>query len=97
MPVVLLFAGALLLASAIAGTTGDLARQLRSDFTGRNSFLYWVAALGCIGAVGYIPKMRAFSRGFVGLVLLGMFLANGTGVFSRLTQALEGAGSGGNR
>lgn len=89
MPIVLVFAGALFLASAIAGTTAGLAGQLRSDFTGPGNFLYWIAAFGLVGAVGYVPGAERFSRAFVGLLLLAMFLANGTGVFSRLGQALS--------
>ena len=87
MPVVLLAFGLLFLASAIAGTSGQLAALLKNDFTGQGSFLYWIAAVLIIGAVGYLPGGKRFSRAFLGLLLLSMFLANG-GVFAQMQAAI---------
>lgn len=88
MPVILLAGGLLLLVSAAAGTTASLGLQLRKDFTGPQSFLYWLAALGVLALLGYVDRFRELSRSLMVLVLLGMVLRNGTGVFARLTQAI---------
>lgn len=89
MPIILLAGGLLLLISAGAGTTGALGTQLRKDFTGPQSFLYWLAAIGVLGMLGYVDKFRDLSRSLMVLILLAMVLRNGTGVFARLTQAVS--------
>ena len=93
MPVVLLFIGLLLLASAVAGTTADLAGQLKTDLTGPGSFLYWVAALVIIGALGYVPGLGKVSKAFIALAVLSMFLANGTGIIAKFTAAVTSPGA----
>lgn len=89
MPIILLFAGFVLLASAVAGTTADLTKLLKEDFTGPKSFLYWLLAFCIVGAVGYVPGLDKISRAFIGLILLSMFLANGTGVIAKAVQAVN--------
>ena len=95
MPLILLCFGALFLASAINGSSSALTTQLKKDFTGRGSFLYWLAAIGILGAIGYVPGGQRFSRAFLGLLLLSMFLAN-SGVFVQLQNAIAQAGASSN-
>lgn len=91
MPLALLLVGVVLIISAFRGTHRQLGVIVSEEFRGPQSFLYWLAALGLVGAIGYFPAMRGFSRGFIALVFLAFVLANG-GVFDRFTQAISGAG-----
>jgi hypothetical protein len=95
MALFFLFAGTLLLVSAVRGTHGDLARLIKNDFTGPNNFLLWAVAVVGIGAIGYIPAFKKISRAFLGAILLGLFLAKastkgtGGGFFAQLQTALN--------
>ena len=88
MPILLIFVGAVLISSAIAGRTADLGTQLQRDFTGPGNFLYWLAAIVMIGLVGMFEPLHKASRLFLLLLVLSMLLANGRGVFDRLFAAL---------
>ena len=97
MPFALIIIGVILLIAASRGTTGGatgLFALLQSDFTGQNNFVYWMAAILIIGAIGYIPKVRPISTALLGLVLAVLFLKNantnaaGGGFFSQLTAGL---------
>jgi hypothetical protein len=76
MPFVLIIAGIVLLTAAVRNTQQDLFGLLARDFTGPNNFFFWLLSIVVIGAVGYIPKMKPFSDGFLILVILGLFLGN---------------------
>ena len=84
----------LLLIAAIRGTQGDLFALLASDFTGKNNFIYWLAAMLAIGAIGYIPKAKPVSVALLTLVVLVLFLKKGNadgvggGFFAQLTSGL---------
>lgn len=89
MPFLLLAVGAVLLASALQGTVSDLATQLKSDFSGSNSFLYWIAAIGIVGMIGYVPTLERPARAFLALVILAFLLANGGGFFAQLFATIQ--------
>jgi hypothetical protein len=74
---------------AIRGTYGDLGKLLTGDFTGSGSFLYWVAAVAILGAIGYVPYLQKPMRALLALVILSFMLANGSGFFSQLKSALS--------
>ena len=62
--------------------------QLRKDFTGDKSFLLWIAAIGGVGALGYIPALRKFSHYFMALILISIVLSN-RGFFATFINALK--------
>lgn len=94
MPFVLIAIGALILVTVIRGTQGQLASLLKGDFTGSNSFWRWIIAIGIIGAVGYLPKLKPVSDGFLVLVLLVLFISN-RGIFGSGSQSFNGQFFGG--
>ena len=87
MPLLLILAGLVLVVTAIRGTTGALATQLAQDVTG--GFIVWLAALGLIGALGFIPGLRTPSRYLIALVALVIMLASGSGFLSKFVTAIE--------
>src|SRR3954468_23458486 len=95
MPFALLIIGIALLVSAVRGTQGDLFTLLRGDFTGPNNFIYWTVAILFIGSIGYIPKLKPASVGFLTLVVLVLVLKRGDpnsgngGFFAEFTSALK--------
>ena len=80
MPFVFAIAGIVLVVAGVRGTVTstnpNLVTLLKSDLTGSPNYLEWIAAIGIIGAIGYIPALRTFSRLFMGLVVIGLLLAN---------------------
>lgn len=95
MPFALLIIGIALLVSAVRGTQGDLFNLVKGDFTGPNNFIYWTIAILFIGSVGYIPKLKPLSVGFLTLVVLVLVLKRGDpnsgsgGFFAEFTNALK--------
>src|ERR1700743_3874874 len=87
MPLALIAIGVLLLVSAIRGTHKQLGDQLQQDFTGSGNFIYWMIALAVVGAIGYIPQFDKFSKAFLGLILLSLFLSN-KGFFANFNSAI---------
>jgi hypothetical protein len=87
MAIVLLIIGVALIVSAIRNTYGQLGNLLAGDFTGSNSFLYWLALLVIVGGLGLVPVMRGPSRMLLGLIVLAYLLKQG-GFWSQLTSAL---------
>jgi hypothetical protein len=69
-------------------TYAAFGKQVVGDFTGAGNFTYWLVALGAVGAIGYVPSLRSFSRAFMALIIVAMVIRNG-GVFDKLTQALQ--------
>ena len=94
MAFALLIIGAFLLVSSVKGTQGDLAKLLKGDFTQPPSFIYWMASIFIIGAIGYVPKLKGLSTMFLALVVLVLFLKKGDptgiggGFFSQFSSAL---------
>jgi len=87
VPLAFLFAGIVLIVAAVRGKQDELFELLKGDFTGPNSFLVWFAALGTVGAAGYIPGLAPVSRAFLVLVLVTLILSN-RGFFSKFTNAV---------
>ena len=88
MALSLIVIGLLLVVAAVQDTQGTLFATVKEDFTGPNNFVQWIVALFLVGAIGYIPKLKGFSLALLALVLLAIFLRNGTGFFSQLQSAV---------
>ena len=93
MPFVLIIAGVLLFISGVRNTQGDLYKLLEGDFTGEDNFIYWFLSIMVIGAIGYIPKMKPFSDGFLILVIIQLFLKKDTGFFDQFKSQLDSSES----
>lgn len=87
MPFALVTIGLLMIVSGSRDTYAAFGKELVSDFTGPGNFTYWIVALGAVGALGYAPQFRTFSRMFMALIVVAMVLRNG-GVFDKFSEAL---------
>jgi len=87
VPLALLVIGIVLITSGVRGTQDELFSLLKSDFTGPNNFMVWLAALGAVGATGYIPGLAPVSRAMLVLILVVLVLTN-RGFFSQFTNAV---------
>jgi len=94
MPFAILTIGILLVITAYNNTQPLLSAQLQKDMSGKTGFIYWIAAIIIVGAVGYIKPLEPISRAFLLLILTVVFLTN-SGVFSQFNSALEGSDGGG--
>lgn len=88
MSLALLVIGIVFVVAAVRGQTEELFSLLRGDFTGSNNFLYWLLALGLVGAIGYIPKLKSFSTTFLVLVIVAILLSH-KGFFADLQSAIN--------
>lgn len=88
MPFALVFIGLVLVVTGAKGTMRELGAELREDFIGPGNFTWWIASLGAIGALGYIPELRSFSRWFMALIIISMIISN-RGFFAKFTEALQ--------
>lgn len=88
MPFALVTIGLLLFVTGAKDTYKALGAQVASDFTGPGNFTYWLAAIGAMGALGYIEAFKPFSRAFMVLIIVSMVLAN-QGFFAKLTAAIK--------
>jgi len=61
---------------------------IAGDLTGKNNFIYWIAAMGIVGGLGYIKGLENFSRALLALVLVVIFLSN-KGFFAQLSSSLS--------
>lgn len=94
MPYALIAIGLTLLITGAQNTYAALALQLQKDFTGSQSFLTWVIALGSVGAIGYVKSLQTFSTLFMSIIILAMLLSN-QGFFQKFSAAIKGNGQGG--
>jgi hypothetical protein len=85
---VLVISGILMIVTGAKGTYAAFGSQLAGDFTGDHNFTYWLAAIGGVGAVGYVPSLQTASRYFMALIIISMVLAN-KGFFAKFTAALK--------
>lgn len=90
MPFALLTIGILLIITAYNNTQDVLASQLKKDFSGTTGFVYWIAAIFVVGALGYIKPLEPVSRAFLALILVVLFLTH-QGVFQQFNAALSGS------
>lgn len=88
MPFLLVIVGLTMIVTGVKNTSAQFGQQLVGDFTGSGNFTYWLVAIGSVGALGYVPDFKQFSRVFLALIIIAMVLRNG-GVFSQLTAALQ--------
>ena len=94
MPFILFFIGIVLVVSGLKGTQSDLGNQIVKDFSGSGSFIYWIAAIGLIGTLGYIPGLEKFSRTFIALIVVALLIGNGNnGLVQKFTDALRSSGA----
>jgi len=94
MAFALIIIGLVMVVSAVRNTQGCLVQVVQQDFTGQANFLYWVAAILILGAIGYSDTLRPLSDGLLIVILLALFLTRGRqGLFTNLTQALGSSGS----
>lgn len=89
----LVFLGLILVIATLRGNLRFLAALFASEFQGQGSFIYWLAAVMMIGAVGYIRPLRPVSNAFLILILI-VFVVKNNGVFSRFTQAVNNIAAG---
>lgn len=88
MPIFLIVSGSVLVIAAVRNTQQQLFYLLASDFTGPNNFVYWFMSILIIGAIGYIPRMKPLSDGFLILVVLVLFLKKGSGFFDMFNKQI---------
>lgn len=93
MPYALVTIGLILVITGARNTYARLGQQLQSDFTGNQNFVFWIAALGSVGALGYIQQLRAFATMFMALIIVALLLAeqknNSTGFFGKFITDLK--------
>lgn len=89
MPYALILIGLMLTIAGVRDKQNELFTLIRNDFSGPNSFIYWMGAIAVIGGVGYIPNLKGLSQAFMALVLLVLVIQN-KGVFANFTSALSG-------
>ena len=90
MPVFLVIVGVMLIVTAFRGTYTQLATQLGTDFTGSPNYVYWIAAIGIIGTLGYIPNFETPSRLLLALIIISFFIGNPS-FFTNLENAFSSA------
>lgn len=88
MPFALVTIGLLLVITGFQNTYAQLGSQVGKDFTGPGNFTYWVIALGVVGALGYNDTLKPFSRAFMALIIVVIFLSN-KGFFAQLNPAIS--------
>lgn len=78
----------LLVIVGFQNTYKEFGSQLAKDFTGDGNFIYWIIAIGAIGALGYNKTLEPFSRAFMALIIVVIFLSN-KGFFAQLNPQLK--------
>lgn len=91
MGVVFLFIGIAAVAIGVRGQASAAGQLLASEFTGPNSYVEWLAAIVLLGLLGFWKPARPFANGFLGLLILAMFLRKGQGFFDQLNSAITSA------
>ncbi len=88
MPFFLTGIGLVLVITGIRDTYSQLGAQLRSDFTGEKSFVNYALAIGLVGSMGYVDRLRAASNLFMALIIVSLVLAN-KGFFDKFGAAIK--------
>lgn len=92
----LLGLGFLLVVAGARDTQSTLFSLVQGDFTGPNSFLWWLVAIGVIGGMGYAPALRSLSHAILLLIFVVFLLSqnkNGKNIFEEFNAAISGAGT----
>jgi hypothetical protein len=92
MPFALTTIGLLLIVTGFQNTYSQMATQLEEDFTGQGNFIYWLISIGVVGALGYNKTLEPFSRAFMGLIIVVLFLSN-KGFFSQINSEISSGSS----
>jgi hypothetical protein len=87
MGFILALIGLLMIDTGYQGTYRQFGTLVAGEFTAKPSFLYFVAGIGAVGAIGYIDSLRVFSRLFLTLILIGIVVSN-KGFFANFQKAL---------
>lgn len=87
MPFAFLSFGSLFLVSGVRGTDDQLVKLLQGDFTGQVNYFRWLFAILLVGAIGYIEPLKGFSRWFLVLIIVVLFIHQ-KGFFAQLEQQL---------
>jgi hypothetical protein len=95
MPFVFLIIAVMFIVIGMRNQGANAVVLLKSEFTGTNSFVPWIIALGILGAIGYWSPAKKVADAFLGLVMLVMVISNetkgqGGGLFAQLQAALTG-------
>lgn len=103
MAFALLIIGITLIVAAVRDTQGTLVDLLIKDFSGEGNFVYWIVALLMVGSVGYVPRLKPISDGFLVIIILALLLSRGDpkkniggGFFQQFTDALGSTKTPGN-
>lgn len=100
MPFALLIIGLWLLIAGVRNTQDTLFLLIKGDFTGSDNFIFWFLAILIVGAIGYIPKLKPISVGFLVLILVVLFLKKGSssgvggGFFQQFFTGIQGTTTG---
>lgn len=89
MPFVLIGVGLVLVLSGIKGDPNELYQLVTNDFAGKNNYLYWMLAILVLGSLGYVKKLEPFSRMFIVLVVVVLFIHN-KGFFEQFQSQVFG-------
>lgn len=87
MPLAAIILGAVLLDLAFRGTEHEFAHQLSADFGQGSKFWSWAAAIGVLGALGYVNGLKTISTMALALVIVVLVLVNG-GLFTQLAAVI---------
>ncbi len=89
MPFILILFGVYVIVVAIRGYITTLGTLLKGDLVGSGSFGLWLIAIMVVGTLGYVGgAARTFSRAFLLLIVVVLFLSNG-GVWAKLITAIK--------
>lgn len=88
MPFALVTIGLLLVITGFQDTYKQTGAQVAKDFTGSGNFVYWLIAIGVVGAIGYNKTLQPFSRALMALLIIVIFLSN-KGFFAQLNPAIQ--------
>ena len=95
MAFALVIIGLLMIVTGAKDTHEQFGAKLVGEFTGPNNFIQWIAAIGIVGSLGYIDQLRVFSRMFMTLIIIVIFLSKQSGsaggFFEKFSQALNTA------
>lgn len=79
MAFLLIAIGAVLIDSAVKGTSTALFTQIKQDtFPAQGTgFFTWAGSIAVIGLIGYVPSLKSLSNWFLALVIVVLLLKEG--------------------
>lgn len=91
MPLTLVVVGLLMIVTGVRDTYAQFAAQLRQDVIGggTKSFLAYGLAIGAVGAVGYVDRLRPAANAFMALIVISLILSK-RGLIQQFSDALAG-------